>query len=185
MNNTILIVDDEPNVISALQRNLLDEEYDILTAASGEEGLAILKENRAKVVISDERMPGMDGADFLSLVQIRYPDTVRIMLTGHASVDAAMKAVNEGGVYRFFVKPWNDVELLLALRSAIEKYDLEAENRRLLGMIRKQAVELKIMERRHSGITRLEKDEQGNLLIPDFSEEEVAEILAECEMEIK
>ncbi len=185
MKNTVLIVDDEPNVISALQRNLLEEEYDILTAASGEEGLAILKKNRAKVVISDERMPGMDGADFLSLVQIRYPDTVRIMLTGHASVDAAMKAVNDGGVYRFFVKPWNDVELMLALRSAIEKYDLEAENRRLLGKIREQAVELKVMERRHSGITRLEKDEQGKLLIPDFSEEEVAEILAECETEIK
>ncbi len=185
MKDTILIVDDEPNVISALQRTLFEEEYDVLTAASGEEGLAILNKSRAKVVISDERMPGMDGADFLSIVQNRYPDTVRIMLTGHASVDAAMKAVNDGGVYRFFVKPWNDLELLLALRSAIEKYDLEAENRRLLSKIREQAVELKVIERRYNGITRLEKDEQGKLLIPDFSEEEIADILAECETEIK
>ncbi|HEX9022807.1 MAG TPA: response regulator [Geobacteraceae bacterium] len=185
MKNAILIVDDEPNVISALQRTLFDEQYEILSAASGEEGLAVLKEHRVKVVISDERMPGMDGADFLSIVQNRYPETVRIMLTGYASVDAAMKAVNDGGVYRFFVKPWNDLELLLALRTAIEKFDLETENRRLLAKIRDQAMEMKIMERRYSGITRVEKDEQGNLLIPDFSEEEIAEILAECDMESK
>jgi DNA-binding NtrC family response regulator len=185
MKNTILIVDDEPNVIAALQRTLFDEPYDIRSAASGEEALEILANCKAKLVISDERMPGMDGAEFLSIVKARHPDTVRIMLTGYASLDAAIKAVNSGGVYRFFVKPWNDMELSMAIRSAMEKYDLEAENRRLLGMIRNQAVEMKVMERRYTGITRLEKDKYGNLLLPDFSEEEIADILAECEMEYK
>jgi len=185
MNSTILIVDDEPNVISALQRTLFDEKYDIRTATSGEEALKILATCKAKLVISDERMPGMDGAEFLSIIKVRYPETVRIMLTGHASLDAAMKAVNSGEVYRFFVKPWNDLELTMAIKSAIEKYDLEAENRRLLGMIRNQAVELKVMERRYAGITRLEKDKYGNLLLADISEEEKAEIFAECEMEFK
>lgn len=185
MKNTILIVDDEPNVISALQRTLFDEPYDIRFALSGKEALDILATSRAKLVISDERMPGMDGAELLSIIKMKHPETVRIMLTGHASLDAAMKAVNSGEVYRFFVKPWNDLELMMAIRSAMEKYDLEAENRRLLGMIRNQAVELKVMERRYAGITRLEKDKDGNLLLPDFSEEEVAEILAECEMEYK
>ena len=185
MKNTILIVDDEPNVIAALQRTLFDEPYDICTATSGEEALEILTTCKVKLVISDERMPGMDGAEFLSIVKVRYPESIRIMLTGYASLDAAIKAVNSGEVYRFFVKPWNDIELTMAIRSAMEKYDLEAENRRLLGTIRSQAVELKVMERRHAGITRLEKDKYGNLLIPDFSEEEKAEIFAECEMEIK
>jgi two-component system probable response regulator PhcQ len=185
MKNTILIVDDEPNVIAALQRTLFDEPYDIRSATSGKEALDILAGCKAKLVISDERMPGMDGAELLSIIKVRHPETVRIMLTGHASLDAAIKAVNSGEVYRFFVKPWNDIELTIAIRSALEKYDLEAENRRLLGMIRSQAVELKVMERRHAGITRLEKDKYGNLLIPDFSEEEKAEILAECEMENK
>jgi len=184
-NNTILIVDDEPNVIAALQRTLFDEPYDIRTATSAEDALNILGSFKAKLVISDERMPGMDGAEFLSVIKVKYPQTVRIMLTGHASLDAAMKAVNSGGVYRFFVKPWDDLELMMAIRSALEKYDLEAENRRLLGMVRNQAVELKVMERRYSGITRLEKDKFGNVLIPDISEDEVAEILAECEMECK
>jgi len=185
MKDTIMIVDDEPNVISALQRTLFDEPYEIRTATSGEEALEGLATSKVKLVISDERMPGMDGAEFLSIVKVRYPETVRIMLTGYASLDAAMKAVNSGEVYRFFVKPWNDLELTMAIKSAIEKFDLETENRRLLAMIRNQAVELKVMERRHTGITRLEKDKCGNLLIPDFSDEEKAEILAECEMEYK
>lgn len=185
MKNTILIVDDEPNVISALQRTLFDEQYDISTATSGEEALNLLATCKVKLVISDERMPGMDGAELLSIIKVRYPETVRIMLTGYASIDAAMKAVNSGEVYRFFVKPWNDLELTMAIKSAIEKFDLEAENRRLLTTIRNQAVELKVMERRHAGISRLEKDKFGNLLIPDFSEEEKAEIFAECEMEYK
>ncbi len=185
MKNTILIVDDEPNVIAALQRTLFEEPYDIRSAESGEQALDILAGCRAKVVISDERMPGMDGAEFLAIVKNKFPETVRIMLTGHASLDAAMKAVNSGEVYRFFVKPWNELDLVMAIRSAVEKFDLEAENRRLLGTIRNQAVELKVIERRYSGITRLERDKFGNLLIPDFSEEEVAEILAECEMENK
>jgi DNA-binding NtrC family response regulator len=136
-------------------------------------------------VISDERMPWMDGAELLSIIKVRYTETIRIMLTGYASPDAAMNAVNRGEVYRFFVKPWNDLELTMAIKSAIEKFDLEAENRRLLGMIRSQAVELKLMERQHAGITRLKKDKHGNLLFRDFSEEEVAELLAECEMEYK
>lgn len=147
MKDTILIVDDEPDVIAALQRTLFDESYEIRTAASGEEALEILKTCKTKLVISDERMPGMGGAEFLAIAKKKYPETLRIMLTGHASLDAAMKALNSGEVYRFFVKPWNDLELLMAIRSAVEKFDLEAENRRLLGMIKSQNLEAQL---RHS-----------------------------------
>jgi two-component system probable response regulator PhcQ len=147
MKDTILIVDDEPKVIAALQRTLFDESYEIHTATSGEEALEILKTCKTKLVISDERMPGMDGAEFLLILKVRHPETVRMMLTGHASLEAAMKAVNSGEVYRFFVKPWNDLELKMAIRAAMEKFDLEAENRRLLGMIKSKNLEAQL---RHS-----------------------------------
>jgi len=127
----------------------------------------------------------MDGSEFLAIVKTGYPETVRIMLTGHTGLEEVMNAINRGEVYRFFVKPWNDMDVIMAIRYALEKYDLEAENRRLLKTVRNQGVELKVMERRYAGITRLEKDKNGNLLLPDFTEDEIAEILSECEMQYK
>lgn len=183
MMNSILLVDDEPNVLAALQRALMDEPLVFHTAQSGKEGIASLQTQRFKVVISDERMPGMGGAEFLSIVKERFPESVRMMLTGHASLETTMKAVNSGEIYRFFVKPWNDIELKLAIRSAIEKYDLEEENRRLLKTIRHQAAEFKILEKRYPGITRLEKDDKGNLIMPDMPADELAKIIEECNKE--
>lgn len=181
MKHPILIVDDEANVISALKRALVDEPYEIFSANSGAEGLGILGTKGVKAIISDEKMPGMSGSEFLAQVKARFPETVRIMLTGHASLEAAMKAVNSGEIYRFFTKPWNEVELRLALRSAVEKYDLEAENRRLLGIIKRQTLNLKLLEKKYPNITKLDKDEEGNLLLPDISEDELTQIVAECE----
>ncbi|KAF0219768.1 MAG: response regulator [Geobacteraceae bacterium] len=185
MKNSILLVDDEPNVLAALQRALVDEPLDTRTAQSGEEGVAALRSQTFKIVISDERMPGMDGAEFLSIVRERFPETVRMMLTGHASIEATMRAVNSGEIYRFFTKPWNEIELKLAIRSAIEKYDLEAENRRLLKTVRHQAVEFKVLEKRYPGITRLEKDDNGNVIMPDMQEDELAQIIEECNREYR
>jgi len=178
MNHGILLVDDEPNVLSALQRALLDEPYDILTATSGEKGLECLEKNQVKIIVSDERMPGMGGAEFLSQVKEKYPSVIRIMLTGHASVESTMKAVNSGEIYRFFTKPWSDTELILALRSALEKYDLEAENRRLLKTVVRQSQELKDMERRFPGITEVERDASGCFVMPELSDDEIAQIIA-------
>jgi two-component system, probable response regulator PhcQ len=183
MEETLLIVDDEQSVISALVRSLDDEGYEISTANSGDEGLKLLKSQRFKVVISDERMPGMSGSEFLAAVREKQPETVRIMLTGHASLESTMAAVNSGEIYRFFIKPWNDHELLLAIRSAMEKYNLEAENRRLLSKIKEQALTLKVTEMIHPGITHIEKDDQGNLLLPDFSDCEIAEMIKSFEEE--
>jgi DNA-binding NtrC family response regulator len=183
MDNSILIVDDDINVLAALKRALLEEpyEYKIHTANNGVDGLNILKENKIKLVISDEKMPGMSGTEFLAAVKKLFPETIRIMLTGHASIQAAMKAVNNGEIYRFFAKPWDDIELKLAIRSAIEKYDLEAENRKLLKTVKRQADELKELERMYPGITSLKKDSQGNFIIPDISDadKELSDILSE------
>ncbi len=183
MEDSILIVDDEPNIIASLKRVLVDEPYQVYSAFSGGEGLNHLKRYVVKVIISDEKMPEMTGSEFLTIVKERFTETIRIMLTGHASIDAAMKAVNNGEIYRFFTKPWNDIELKLAIRSAIEKYNLESENRRLLRIIRRQALNLKFLEQKYPGITRLEKDETGNLILPEMSEEEFSTIIARCERE--
>jgi DNA-binding NtrC family response regulator len=106
------------------------------------------------------------------------------MLTGHATLEAAMKAVNEGEIYRFFAKPWDDQSLKFAIRSAIEKYDLEAENRRLLETVKQQSLEIKVLEKRFPGISRVEKDSSGVLVLPDISDAEIASMLAECEKEV-
>lgn len=184
MNNRILLVDDETNVLSALKRSLFDTAFDIVSVTSAEQALEIMREQEFKVVVSDERMIGMQGSEFLSKVREKYPHTVRIILTGHASIEAAMKAVNEGEIYRFFSKPWNDNDLKFAIRSAIEKYDLEAENRRLLATIKQQSLEIKVLEKRYPGISRVEKDSQGVFVLPDIPEEEINSMLAECEKEL-
>lgn len=184
MNSKILLVDDEVNVLSSLKRALFDEPLNISTAGGGEEALEIMEKEAFKLVVSDERMLGMQGSEFLSNVRERYPDTVRIMLTGHATLEAAMKAVNEGEIYRFFAKPWNDHELIFAIRSGIEKYDYEAENRRLLATIRQQSLEIRVLEKRYPGISRVEKDRKGNFILPDIDGDELKRILKECESEM-
>ena len=183
MENRILLVDDESSVLSALKRSLFDEPLEIITVTSAKEALEIMRKVHFKIVVSDERMIGMQGAEFLTLVRSNYPDTIRIMLTGHATLEAAMKAVNEGEIYRFFSKPWNDHDLIFALRSAIEKFDLEAENRRLLATIKQQSLEIKVLEKRYPGISRVEKDSKGTFVLPDISDEEIVRLMAECQQE--
>lgn len=178
MNSSILLVDDETNVLAALKRSLMDEPYVIASANSGDEAIVRMIEQPFKVVISDERMPNMDGSELLGIIRERWPETVRIMLTGHASVEATMRAVNSGEIYRFFTKPWDDVMLKLAIRSAIEKFDLEEENRRLLRTVKQQSRELKSLERHHPGITDLKKSEQGVIELPDIDDDELQKIIA-------
>jgi DNA-binding NtrC family response regulator len=184
MNNRVLLIDDEANVLAALKRALMEEPYEVLTATSGDEALRIMATQCFKVVVSDERMPGISGAEFLAKVREQYPATIRILLTGHASVESTMKAVNSGEIYRFFTKPWNDHELILALRSAIEKFDLEAERRRLLATVKSQASELRGLEQRYPGITCVEKDDLGAVLLPEISDEEIESIIRTCSREL-
>lgn len=184
MSHNILIVDDEDFVRSALKRALADEPYNIIDASSAEQGLEILKDHTFQVVLSDERMPGMQGSEFLALVRNRYPYTVRMLLTGHATIESAMDAVNQGGIYRFFIKPWNDTEIRCAIRSALEKYSLEEENRRLLTIVRAQELELHIIEKRFPGIARIERNDDGSLVVPELSEDELKQLIQTCNQTI-
>lgn len=130
-NYAILLVDDEPNVLRALKRIFKQENYKVYLAESGKDALEILKSSLIHVVVSDHRMPGMTGAELLKTIKKNYPQTIRIMLTGYADVNAVMGAVNEGAVYKFITKPWNDEDLRLTISLALEQYDLIKENRDL------------------------------------------------------
>ncbi|MDD2883778.1 MAG: ATPase, T2SS/T4P/T4SS family [Dechloromonas sp.] len=127
----LLLVDDEPGIVKALSRVFRQENYEVVTAGNGEEGLRLLAAHTVHLVISDFLMPGMDGARFLREVKSRSPDTLRIMLTGHANTDAVMGAINEGAVYKFILKPWNDDDLRVTVALALEQYDLITRNRAL------------------------------------------------------
>lgn len=129
--NTILFVDDEQGVLKSLKRLLRKEEYNILTASSGKEGLNLLEDNNVQVVISDQRMPEMTGTEFLAEVKKEFPDTIRIILSGYTDVDVVINTINEGNIYKFFHKPWNDQSLILEIRQAFEYYKLVQDNTRL------------------------------------------------------
>ena len=136
---TVLIVDDEENVRSALRRSLRKSGYTLLFAESGAAALAVLQQERVEVVLSDHLMPGMTGLQLLRQVRQVKPYASRIMLTGHADLETAMEAIRRGDIDRFLTKPWDDVDLRVALEMAAEKAQAEAENRRLLASLRAPA----------------------------------------------
>jgi response regulator RpfG family c-di-GMP phosphodiesterase len=132
MSDRVLFVDDEPNVLAGLERQLR-KRYAVRTAAGGEAGLAVIAaEGPFAVVVSDMRMPGMNGAQFLTSVRERHPDSVRLLLTGYAEVDAAIAAVNQGGLFRFLTKPCDPATLTAALDDALAQHRLVTAERDLL-----------------------------------------------------
>ena len=165
----VLFVDDEPNVTAALKRTLRAQPFEVLTAASATEALQILATQQVDVVISDEQMPGMTGTEFLSLVCNRWPDTIRMMLTGHATLDAAVRAINLGEIYRFFTKPCNEQDLAITIRQALEHKRLMAERHHLRRLVDERFALLKQLERISPGITEVRRDAQGGVIIDDGS----------------
>ncbi len=144
----ILCVDDEQNVLRSITRLFLDDPYEILTAPSGAEGLLILDRcGTMPVVISDYRMPGMSGVEFLCEVRKRWPETVRIVLSGYADIGAIVSAINEGQIYRFVAKPWNDDELRVTVSNALERYELVRKNRELSEALLRKNDELTALNR--------------------------------------
>jgi FixJ family two-component response regulator len=132
VGDKILFVDDEAPVLDGYRR-ILRQQFAISTARSGEEGLAAIQANGPyAVVISDMRMPGMSGSDFLAQVRRRAPDSVRMLLTGHADLDAAVDAVNRGNIFRFLTKPCEKHVLVEAIRSGLEQYHAAAAEKELV-----------------------------------------------------
>ncbi|NOX75472.1 MAG: EAL domain-containing protein [Gammaproteobacteria bacterium] len=131
MERTLLLVDDEPNVLRSLKRLLHPDGFRILSATSGAEGLMLLDKHNVSVIISDQRMPYMTGVEFLSQVRQRWPDTVRIVLSAYADFSAVTSAINEGAVYKFFTKPWDDELMRTNVREAFHHSELNWKNEQL------------------------------------------------------
>lgn len=127
----ILCVDDEERILKSMQRLLMNEDYQVYTAGSGKEGLEILNNHPIDLVISDQKMPQMNGAEFLGKVRERYPDTMRILLTGYSDQEATIAAINNGKIYQYISKPWDNNDLKLTIKKALDQYHLMQENKRL------------------------------------------------------
>jgi response regulator RpfG family c-di-GMP phosphodiesterase len=141
----LLFVDDEPNVLKALRRLFHSEGYTIHLAEGGAEGLDILRQHAVDLIISDMRMPEMSGAEFLARAVEQWPETVRILLTGYSDLQSTIDAVNKGRIFSYCNKPWNDEELKLLVRNALEQKRLREERERLSTIIRQQNDELKTL----------------------------------------
>lgn len=156
--HNILLVDDDVNILRALRRELIDEGYVVFTSKSAEDGLTILRNEIVHLIISDQKMPGMTGLEFLESIVKNYPDTIRIILTGHAELTDAIRAVNNGCIYKFILKPWNSEELKITIRRALEQYDLLMKNRDLTMELKKRDRILEELEKQTPGITKRPKD---------------------------
>ncbi|MGO9832218.1 MAG: response regulator, partial [Myxococcaceae bacterium] len=141
----LLVVDDEENILRSLRRVLRHGDWEIRTALDAEQGLLELASFTPEVVLSDFRLPGMNGAEFLARVKERMPRAQRILLTGHADQRAIEEAINRSEIFRFIAKPWNDSQLLLTVQSAFEQFAVASENERLSEITRKQHDELRLL----------------------------------------
>jgi two-component system, probable response regulator PhcQ len=142
VEHAVLLIDDDQSVLHGLARALRNQPYRILTATSGEEAMLAVKGHAIDVVVADEHMPGMRGGELLVWIADHCPEVMRIVLTGHPTVESMIQAINEGRVFQFFTKPCNPAHLGVAIRKALEHKQLVEENRRLGAGNSRQAKEL-------------------------------------------
>lgn len=168
----IQLVDDEPQILKSLQRVLRPHNWEIHAFDDPQVALQALTEHNYAVVVSDLRMPQLDGITYLQFAKQRQPHAIRMLLTGHGDRESMMKAINQAEVYRFLSKPWEDYELVTGVRAAIDLHLLREENQRLLAQVRSQQTaldrqqqELLRLEAEHPGITQVLRDEQGAVLL--------------------
>ncbi len=176
---TLLILDDEPHVLSALRRMLMNRAVDpvipdahVVTFTSPHDAIEHVRHHQVDVVISDYRMPEMDGATFLMMVKKLKPDAARIMLSAFADLDGVVRAINDAGIFRFVAKPWNDTDLRASIVQVLEHRSLVLENRNLAdqirgqtGVISRQQAELARLEAETPGITQVRWTEDGGVLL--------------------
>jgi two-component system, probable response regulator PhcQ len=161
----ILIVDDEQSVLNSLKRALGREGYKITALTNSAKALETAMIQAYDLVMSDYRMPEMDGLAFLKLMKERQPDALRVILTAHADVSTVMEAINKCEVYRFLSKPWNDDELKLTIRQALAHRDLLIENGRLSEENRQQRQTIEMLEKQYPGISYVKRAEDGAIVV--------------------
>src|SRR6185312_2797198 len=140
-HHTLLVVDDEPDVVKSVQ-DLLRRKYKVLGATSAREAIDIMSREEVHLVMSDQRMPGITGVEFLSKVRGEHPDAIRLLFTGYADIRAVIDAINQGRVYRYITKPWDPDELETVIDEAAERYDLIVERNTLVETLKERNTEL-------------------------------------------
>lgn len=183
---TLLLVDDEPQVTEALKRALRGSPYEILTATSGLAALQLMSRQHVDVVVSDEQMPSMSGSEFLSQVRKEHPHAIRMILSGHATLDAAVRAINDGEVYRFLLKPCNPTDLIFTIQHALEQQKLQERSRRLLREYQRQAATLARLYHSGPDLLRLETDAQGAVVMDETDGDgDVNDLLEQMEIALR
>jgi two-component system probable response regulator PhcQ len=183
---TILLVDDDPLVTTLLSRYFPKQRFKVLTASSAEKAYQLLDWHRVDVIVSDERMPGESGSEFLAAVRRKSPNTIRIIHTGQGSLESAVRAINEVEVYRFFLKPCNATDLISTIEHALDHKLLEEQSRNLLRQFRKQTAMLKALEQENPGLLAPELDEVGTVATDEKgSADLVDDLLREVEASIE
>ncbi|MGQ0612313.1 MAG: response regulator [Planctomycetaceae bacterium] len=163
---SILFVDDEPNILEALKRLLIDEPYEVRTCTEPRAALTEVRRGFPAVVVADYYMPVMKGPDLLHKVREIHGGIVRMVLTGKPDLEGVLRAVNTGEVWRFVLKPWDDEELKMVLRTAIDYGELMRERDSLLVTLEKQRQTLANLERTNPGLTKLpERDQDGAFVL--------------------
>jgi DNA-binding NtrC family response regulator len=163
----ILFVDDDTNLLSGIERAMRKEPYQILVANSGAAALQIMAETEIDVVVSDHDMAGLTGTAFLRQVREQFPETVRFMLTGKATLDVAINAINEGEITRFFQKPCNMLDLLVSIREGVLHRSLLLKIRELMELGRSQRERILRLEEQYPGISHVRRDAMGEILLDD------------------
>lgn len=168
----IQLVDDEPRILSALKRLLRPQGWDILAYDNVESALGGLLEHEFSVIISDYQMPTADGVTYLQFAKQRQPHAIRLVLSAYGDRNSMIQAINQAEIYRYLSKPWDDYEVVAAIQSAIDLYQLSAENRRLReendhqkALIKAREEELLRLEAENPGISRVRRDADGSVLI--------------------
>src|ERR1700752_1773658 len=146
MSYGVLYIDDEINNLNSFKA-AFRRDFDIYVAQSAREGRKILDGSEIGVIITDQRMPGMTGIEFLESILTIYPDTIRILLTGFSDMNAVMDAINRGQVYKYLVKPWQNDELKLYIQNALEIYHLRKENKELLHKLQQAMIEIEMLNK--------------------------------------
>ncbi len=156
--HSILIVDDEPDYLASMRRALMREAYDVYTALSGHDALELLANQDISLVLSDYRMPGMDGLTLLQTISVQYPHIVTVMLTALSEIEIALKAVNEAGVFKFFLKPININSFKISLRSALESLDMMFDRGQMIRKVKSRDTIMQALEKKYPGITNVALD---------------------------
>ncbi|MFZ5862106.1 MAG: response regulator [Nitrospirota bacterium] len=168
---TILVVDDEPAVRASLRRLFAREQYAVLEAGGVQEAIMSMGTAQVDLVITDYAMPDGTGLDLLLMLKQRYPHVVRMIITGKADLNAVIAAINDGHVYRFVLKPWDNEDLCLSVRLALEQAKLLSEKRELVGRLEDQERTLRTLAKQYPGITAVDWDADGAIVLDDPDEE--------------